>query len=341
MGYVSDPKSMNEINGDDETELGLRAVRLANYITFPMVFKAAIELGVIDTLYSAARADMNGSSSFLKPSEIATRLPTTPSNPEAPALLDRMLRLLASYSMVKCQILDGERVYKAEPICKAQLKDVVLEGGDAFARANGGLKLFDYMGTDERLSKLFNRTGFSVGVLQKFLEVYKGFEGVNVLVDVGGGVGNTLGFVTSKYPNIKGINFDLTCALTQAPSYPNVEHVAGDMFVEVPRGDAIILKRMLHDWSDEDCAKILKNCWKALPENGKVIIMELVIPDEAESADVQSNIAFDMDLLMLTQCSGGKERSRAEYEAMAADSGFANCKFVCQAYHLWVIEFTK
>ena len=125
---------------------------------------------------------------------------------------------------------------------RAQLKDVVLEGGDAFARANGGLKLFDYMGTDERLSKLFNRTGFSVGVLQKFLEVYKGFEGVNVLVDVGGGVGNTLGFVTSKYPNIKGINFDLTCALAQAPSYPNVEHVAGDMFVEIPRGDAIILK---------------------------------------------------------------------------------------------------
>ena len=119
---------------------------------------------------------------------------------------------------------------------------MVLEGGDAFARANGGLKLFDYMGTDERLSKLFNRTGFSVGVMQKFLEVYKGFEGINVLVDVGGGVGNTLGFVTSKYPNIKGINFDLTCALAQAPSYPNVEHVAGDMFVEIPRGDAIILK---------------------------------------------------------------------------------------------------
>jgi len=65
---------------------------------------------------------------------------------------------------------------------------------------------------------------------------------VNVLVDVGGGVGNTLGVVTSKYPNIKGINFDLTCALAQAPSYPGVEHVAGDMFVDVPTGDAMILK---------------------------------------------------------------------------------------------------
>lgn len=130
MGYLSDAKPMNEIKGDDETELGLRAVRLANYITFPMVFKAAIELGVIDTLYLAARADgVNGSSSFLKPSEIATRLPTTPSNPEAPVLLDRMLRLLASYSMVKCQVVDDERVYKAEPICKYFLRYNIEEMG--------------------------------------------------------------------------------------------------------------------------------------------------------------------------------------------------------------------
>ncbi|KAG7590387.1 S-adenosyl-L-methionine-dependent methyltransferase [Arabidopsis suecica] len=357
--------------GDEETELGLAAVRLANCAAFPMVFKAAIELGVIDTLYLAARADVTGSGSFLTPSEIATRLPTKPSNPEAPALLDRILRLLASYSMVKCQVIEGKRVYKAEPICRyflkdnvdeelgtlasqlivtldsvflntwAELKNVVLEGGVAFGRANGGLKLFDYISKDERLSKLFNRTGFSVGVLKKILQVYRGFEGVNVLVDVGGGVGDTLGFVTSKYPNIKGINFDLTCALTQAPSYPNVEHVAGDMFVDVPKGDAIILKRILHDWTDEDCEKILKNCWKALPENGKVIVMEVVTPDEADNHDVISNIAFDMDLLMLTQLSGGKERSRAEYVAMAANSGFPHCNFVCSAYHLWVIELTK
>ena len=125
---------------------------------------------------------------------------------------------------------------------RAQLKDVVLEGGDAFGRAHGGMKLFDYMGTDERFSKLFNQTGFTIAVVKKALEVYEGFKDVKVLVDVGGGVGNTLGVVTSKYPHIKGINFDLTCALAQAPSYHGVEHVAGDMFVDVPTGDAMILK---------------------------------------------------------------------------------------------------
>ena len=127
-------------------------------------------------------------------------------------------------------------------ILRGQLKDVVLEGGDAFGRAHGGMKLFDHMGTDERFSKLFNQTGFTIAVVKKALEVYQGFKDVNVLVDVGGGVGNTLGVVISEYPNIKGINFDLTRALAQAPSYPGVEHVPGDMFVDVPKGDAMILK---------------------------------------------------------------------------------------------------
>ena len=101
------------------------------------------------------------------------------------------------------------------------------------------------------------------------------------------------------------------------------------------------LQRILHDWTDEDCVKILKNCWKSLPENGKVVVIELVTPDSAESGDINSNIAFDMDMLMFTQCSGGKERSRAEFEALAAESCFTHCKFVCQAYHCWVIEFCK
>ncbi|RID53744.1 hypothetical protein BRARA_G01120 [Brassica rapa] len=203
------------------------------------------------------------------------------------------------------------------------------------------MKLFDYMGTDERFSKLFNQTGFTTAVVKKALEVYQGFNGVNVLVDVGGGVGNTLGVVTSKYPHIKGINFDLTCALAQAPSYPGVEHVAGDMFVDVPIGDTMILKRILHDWTEEDCVKILKNFWKSLPNNGKIVVIELVTPDDAENGDINANIAFDMYMLMFTQCSGGKERSRAEFKALAAAAGFNQCKFVCQAYHCWIIEFCK
>ncbi|KAK4849017.1 hypothetical protein QYF36_019884 [Acer negundo] len=80
-----------------------------------------------------------------------------------------------------------------------------------------------------------------------------GFENVKQLVDVGGGLGVTLKAVTAKYPHIKGINFDLPHVIQRAPNYPGVEHVGGDMFESVPKGDAIFMKWILHDWSDEHC----------------------------------------------------------------------------------------
>lgn len=85
-----------------------------------MVFKATLELGVIDTLATVENA------MWLSPSEIVSRLPTKPTNPEAPMLLDRMLRLLASHSVLKCRVLETgktDRVYAAEPVCKLFLKD--------------------------------------------------------------------------------------------------------------------------------------------------------------------------------------------------------------------------
>ena len=132
MGYLfeetlsSNPKT--PIVVDDDNELGLMAVRLANAAAFPMVLKASLELGVFDTLYAeASRTD-----SFLSPSEIASKLPTTPRNPGAPVLLDRMLRLLASYSMVKCEKVSvgkEQRVYRAEPICRFFLKNNIQDIG--------------------------------------------------------------------------------------------------------------------------------------------------------------------------------------------------------------------
>ncbi|ESQ43115.1 hypothetical protein EUTSA_v10014001mg [Eutrema salsugineum] len=311
-----------------EEEASLLARRLSNAAAFPMVLKAAMELGVIDTL---ANID---DGLWLSPSEIALRLPTKPSNPKAPVLLDRMLRLLASYSILKCRNVVVEdssqakkigRVYGAEPVCKfllnsndgsgsfaplmmmnlsdvniktwRHLKDVILEGSDAFSSAHG-MKLFEYLQSDEQYRKIFNKamSESSTMVMEKVLKIYEGFKDVKTLVDVGGGLGNTLGLITSKYPHIMGINFDLAPVLAHAPPYPGVKHEAGDMFIRIPKGDAIFMKWILHDWTDEQCVQILKNCWKSLSINGKMIIVEMVIPEEAKSGgDICSNIVFGHD----------------------------------------------
>lgn len=97
---------------------------------------------------------------------------------------------------------------------------MILEGRDAFSITHG-MRLFEYINLDERFGELFHRamSESSTKIMRKVLEVYKGFEGVNTLVDVGGANGTILGLITSKYPHIKGVNFDLAPVLTNAPFY--------------------------------------------------------------------------------------------------------------------------
>ncbi|KAK4844390.1 hypothetical protein QYF36_019612 [Acer negundo] len=68
-----------------------------------------------------------------------------------------------------------------------------------------------------------------------------------------------------------GINYDLAAVIEKSPSYPGIEHVAGDMFTHIPNGDAIFMKWIIHHFDDERCLKILKNCYEAIPVNGKTL----------------------------------------------------------------------
>ncbi|RVW26854.1 Caffeic acid 3-O-methyltransferase [Vitis vinifera] len=153
--------------------------------------------------------------------------------------------------------------------------------------------------------------------MKRILQIYKGFEGLKVLVDVGGGIGVTL-----------------------ASSLLSVEHVGGDMFESVHKGDAIFMKWILHDRSDEHCLKLLTNCFEALPDNEKVIIVESIL-HMAPKNTVSTNIPFEQDLLMLAQNPGGKERTQKEYETLAIKSGFFGCMVICSVYNSWVMEFPK
>lgn len=341
------------------------AMQLASASVLPMALKAATELDVLEIIAKY------GTGAQVSPSEIVSQLPTK--NPDAAIMLDRILRLLASYSILTCSLKtneDGrvERVYGLAPVCKFlvrnqdgvsisalvlmnqdkvlmeswyHLKDAVLEGGIPFNKAYG-MTAFEYHGTDPRFNKVFNRgmSDHSTITMKKILEMYGGFEGLKTVVDVGGGIGATLNMIISKYPQIKGINFDLPHVVSDAPNFPGVEHVGGDMFVSVPSGDAIFMKWILHDWSDEHCAKILKNCYKALPDTGKVIIAESILPVLPET-DVNSHAVFQLDNIMLAHNPGGKERTEKDFEGLAKGAGFNGFTVVCCAYGSWIMEFHK
>ncbi|KAL4309293.1 hypothetical protein GQ457_01G038910 [Hibiscus cannabinus] len=159
------------------------------------------------------------------------------------------------------------------------------KGGDPFHKAHG-MDVFEYNGTDPRLNKAFNRgmSEHSTITMKKILETYDGFEGIKTLVDVGGGIGASLHAIVSKYPSIKSINFDLPHVINNAPSYPGVEHVGGDMFQSVPKGDVIFMKWICHSFNDQHCLKFLKKCYESLPENGKVIVADCLHSDYPDAS---------------------------------------------------------
>ncbi|XP_068650128.1 caffeic acid 3-O-methyltransferase 1-like [Aristolochia californica] len=356
--------TLNQPKGSDDNEACMFAMQLASLSVLPMALKATIELGVLEIIAKA------GPGACLSTSEISSQLPTQ--NPEAATMLDRILRLLASYSVLTCSLVDApggiERQYGLAPVCKFlvknedgvsisplvlmdqdkvlmeswyYLKDAALDGGIPFNKAYG-MSAFDYHGTDPRFNKVFNRgmSDHSTLVMKKILETYSGFHDLKELVDVGGGVGATLNLIISKYPHIKGINFDLQHVIEDAPSYPGVEHVGGDMFVKVPCAEAIFMKWILHDWSDAHCVKLLKNCHKALPETGKVIIVESILP-EAPETNLAARGVLHLDLIMLAHNPGGKERTQKEFEELAKRSGFSGIKALCCIYNSWVLELYK
>ncbi|KAJ7981428.1 O-methyltransferase [Quillaja saponaria] len=206
----------------------------------------------------------------------------------------------------------------------------VRQGGSAFQKAHGR-EIWDFSLENPEFNKLFNdgMTCTSKIVIRAILTEYKDeFESIGSLVDVGGGIGWNMAEIVKSYPHIKGINFDLPHVVATAPTYDGaVTHVGGDMFQTIPNADAVFMKWILHDWSDEDCIKILKNCRKAIPEKGgKLIIVESVL--KADGNGVFDEIGVVFDLLMIAHTSGGRERSELEWKRILKEGGFPHYKII-------------
>ena len=101
-----------------------------------------------------------------------------------------------------------------------------------------------------------------------------------------------------------------------------------------------IAQWILHDWSDGHCLKILENCYKALPNNGKVIIIDATLPTGIES-DLRARVGYHLDLLMFAYNPGGRERTQEDMEYLAKVAGFARLEVKCKLNECSVIELYK
>lgn len=150
------------------------------------------------------------------------------------------------------------------------------------------------------------------------------FGDLRTLCDVGGGRGTLLSEVLVRNPKLRAMLCDAPSVLESARVLLSergvLERVAllpGSFFNAVPKGaDAYLMKNVLHDWDDERCIAILKNCRAAMERGQKLLVVEALIEDTTD------NLGAFSDLQMLVVCSGGRERGRAAFQHLLDSSGF-------------------
>jgi hypothetical protein len=172
------------------------------------------------------------------------------------------------------------------------------------------------------------------------------FSGIGTLVDVGGGYGALLGGILTANPHLRGILFDIPAVadtarerIAAAGLAERCEVIGGDAFAAVPHGaDAYILKSVIHDWSDELSTKILRSCRAAMRADGKLLLVERVVPDRIDpSPSTASHLLSDLNMLLLT---GGCERTETEYRILLAGAGFTLQRIVPTSTRSSIVEAT-
>lgn len=135
------------------------------------------------------------------------------------------------------------------------------------------------------------------------------------VLDVGGGLGALIRRIKQQYPAIKCHLMDLKMVVEQT-FLDDIEIHAGDFFLSIPQvADGIVLSRVLHDWNDERAMAILTNCYTALPERGRLYVIENCLDGLNSSLPL-------LNLNMGLMCDSF-ERSSSEYEKLAHKSGFS------------------
>ena len=197
------------------------------------------------------------------------------------------------------------------------LMDSVQTGQISFDRVFG-CSYWQFLRRNPDKWAIFNEAmrSFSVAITPAVTASYD-WSRFRVIADTGGGIGTQLVDILKAHPSCRGILYDQPDVVAGAIPHDRVEPIGGDFFESVPAGaDAYILRWIIHDWAEPEAIKILKNVREAMKPDARLVLLETVIPESAEST-----LGKSMDLVMLTLV-GGRERTANEYSELYAKAGF-------------------
>jgi hypothetical protein len=221
--------------------------------------------------------------------------------------------------------------YQAAPAtaaAQAELEHQLREGAEPSGRRRvHGKSIWDYFGEHPDEGARFGEAMRQLTAvdLAGLARAYP-WPREGVICDVGGGIGTLLAAILERRDAAQGILVDAPEVLAEAEGFlrsrgvaDRVERRAGDLFGEIDaRADVYVLKWILHDWSDDSCRDILRRVRATMPTGSRIVAI-----DQHLERNRPNPVASMVDLLMLVECEGGRERSPDEVHGLMRDAGLA------------------
>lgn len=327
---MSDPK--NRINS------------LAHGYLLSSAIIAAADLGIADVLWEKPRQTIDELSQALKLD---------------PRSLFRLLRYLVSHQIFAQNgdatfSLNPEAAYLSEnhpesirhallvtpgPRWNAHgaIQEAVTQGRPAFDILYGKT-YYEYLAQNPEMEKRFNAhmTAYTQEE-DKRIAPFLPIKNRGTVMDIGGGEGQFLHEVLTQFSEVYGILFDLENVISKSKILCDSKRwraIGGSFFEKLPafHADVYILKRVLHNWGDDDCIKIFKNIRQAMKGESKVLLIEGIVPD-----NTLEHPSKDTDLFLMTLFTGG-ERNAEEIDWLAKQAGLEITQILATPTFLSIIE---
>jgi SAM-dependent methyltransferase len=215
-------------------------------------------------------------------------------------------------SLRSLAILGGDQSHWA---AWGELLDGVRTGRTPFELAHG-TPFFDYLDRSDVSGRHYDEAWNALGDVDSAITDVFDISRFRRIVDVGGGSGGLLRRALATAPDATGVLFDRPAVVAAAQSIDRAENLGGDFFDSVPAdGDLYILKFVLHDWPEDRAVEILANCARAMDGDGRLLIAELLVPEDSSPSYARID---DLNMFVLT---GGRARTEAEFRTLLDRAG--------------------